>query len=69
ELRGQSHGTSLSAPAVAATAALLIQANPGISFEGVKAWLQAHAIDTPAPRQAEGAGMLDLPGAAAQAVA
>lgn len=69
ELRGQSHGTSLSAPAVAATAALLIQANPDISFEGVKAWLQAHAIDTMAPRQAEGAGMLDLPGAAAQAVA
>lgn len=69
ELRGQSNGTSLSAPAVAATAALLIQANPDISFEDVKAWLQAHAIDTMAPRQAEGAGMLDLPGAAAQAVA
>ncbi len=64
---GRVNGTSFSAPTVAATVALLLQDNPNMTFNEVKAWLQANAVDIGVSTSAQGAGVLDLVGAAQRA--
>jgi hypothetical protein len=64
---GVTSGTSYSAPQVTGTLALMRQEDPNLSFEDAKAILTGTAVDTPAPFEKEGAGMLD-PVAALDAV-
>ncbi|HRK57067.1 MAG TPA: S8 family serine peptidase, partial [Burkholderiaceae bacterium] len=59
-LDGEVNGTSFAAPLAAGVVALMLQRNPSLSFSQIKSILQAVAVDTPVPRQAEGAGMLDV---------
>ena len=62
-------GTSMAAPAVAATAAMMRQANPGVTTEEISRILRATARDIGAPGQelASGAGALDTLAAVAMA--
>ena len=57
-------GTSFSAPIVSGTVALILQRHPDLTFAQVKAVLEGATVDTAAPSIAEGAGMLDVVGAA-----
>lgn len=52
-------GTSFATPTVAGTIALMLQKKPDLTFEEVKSALVNTAVDTPAPVEAEGAGVLD----------
>ena len=61
-------GTSIAAPAVAGAAALLLQANPGLTPPLVKAILQYTAQPLPNPNLLQqGAGLLNIDGALALA--
>ncbi|MBN9511575.1 MAG: Hint domain-containing protein, partial [Alphaproteobacteria bacterium] len=62
-------GTSAAAPAAAAVAALILQADPAATPAQVSAMLQASAADLGLPADLQGAGLVQADGAVEQALA
>ena len=63
---GVASGTFISASEVAGTVAVMLQKNPNLKLDDIQRILTTTAVDTDAPVESEGAGMLD-PQAALQA--
>lgn len=67
DVNGVTSGSSFAAPEVTATIALMLDKDPTLTFQQVKSILSSTAVDTPAPVEREGFGMMD-PAAALDSV-